>query len=63
MPQGSTIHKHRSDGYQEALTDVLAKFIEGGPAAALQWIEDNTHHDDTRHTARRLRALEEGRTS
>lgn len=55
MAQGSTIAKHRSAGYQEALSDVLAKFMTGGQEAALQWIADNTHDDTTRVIAEGLR--------
>jgi hypothetical protein len=44
------------EGYQDALVDVLAKWREAGPEAALRWIEDNgVRGPQTSRDAKRLR--------
>lgn len=56
MSSGRYIHRWTHEGYQDALVDVLAKWSELGPGAALRWIEDNGVRDpQTSRDAKRLR--------
>lgn len=41
-----------AEGYQQALRDVIAKWVEAGPEAAHKWCEDNAD-DHTREFIQR----------
>lgn len=41
QPNGPTQRNWFSNGYKQAMEDILAKFNEEGPEAAKEWAESN----------------------